>query len=239
MSWLAALWPLWAQAVRELLGQKRHHADYRCKGTFDAGGASGIVFGGASVDRRFTQALLRVISPVGLQASLEAVEGLNQREHEQRQTLKHKLAQLQYEAQRACEQYNGVDPRYRVVAAALERCWTAKLEEGEAVQATLAALSQHQRALTDDERVTILRLGERFSEVWDHPHCPMELRTTIIRTVVQEVIVKEDASVERLQCVIHWKGGSHTRFEMPKPQGGMTEQTAPANIELLRQMAVR
>ena len=66
------------------------------------------------------------------------------------------------------------------------------------MQATLAALSQHQRALTDDERVTILRLGERFSEVWDNPHCPMELRKTIIRTVVQEVIVKEDASAERL-----------------------------------------
>jgi DNA invertase Pin-like site-specific DNA recombinase len=212
---------------------------YRCKGTFDAGGTYCIVFGGASVDRRLTQELLRVISPLGLQASLEALEGLNQREHEQRQTLKHKLEQLQYEAQRAFEQYNAVDPRYRLVAAELERRWNAKLEEVEAVQATLAALSQHQRALTDDERATILRLGNRFSEVWDSPHCPMELRKTIIRTVVQEVIVKEDASAERLQFVIHWKGGSHTSFEMPKPQWGMAEQTAPEDIELLRQMAVR
>ena len=67
----------------------------------------------------------------------------------------------------------------------------------------------------------------------------MALRKTIIRTVVQEVIVKEDASAERLHFVIHWKGGSHTSFEMPKPQWGMAEQTAPENIELLRQMAVR
>ena len=44
---------------------------YRCKGTFEAGGTYCIVFGGASVDRRFTQELLRVISPWGLQASLE------------------------------------------------------------------------------------------------------------------------------------------------------------------------
>jgi hypothetical protein len=126
-----------------------------------------------------------------------------------------------------------------LVAAELERRWNAKLAEVEAVQVTLAALSQHQRALTDDERVTILRLGERFSEVWDNAHCPMELRKTIIRTVVHEVIVKEHASAERLQCVIHWQGGSHTSFEMPKPQWGMAEQTAPENIELLRQMAVR
>jgi hypothetical protein len=39
--------------------------------------------------------LLRVVSPWGLPASLEVLEGINQREHEQRQTLEHKLAQLQ------------------------------------------------------------------------------------------------------------------------------------------------
>src|SRR5262252_5613804 len=212
---------------------------YRCRGTFDAGGTYCVMFGGAGVDRRFTQELLRVISPLGLQASLEAVAGLNQREHEQRQTLAHKLEQLQYEAQRAFEQYNEVDPRYRLVAAELERRWNAKLEEVEAVQATSAALSQPQRTLTEDERAAIVSLGERFAEVWDSPHCPVELRKTIIRTVVQEVIVNEDAAAETLQCIIHWQGGSHTSFEMPKPQWGMADKTAPENIELIRQMAVR
>ena len=212
---------------------------YRCRGTFDAGGTYCIMFGGAGVDRRFTQELLNVISPLGLQASLEAIEGLNQREHEQRQTLEYKLGQLQYEAQRAFEQYNEVDPRHRLVAAELERRWNAKLEEVEAVQATLVALSQPQRALTDDERVTILGLGERFTEVWDSPHCPMALRKTIIRTVVKEVIVNEDAAPERLQFIIHWQGGSHTSFEMPKPQWGIADKTAPDTIELIRQMAVR
>ena len=212
---------------------------YRCRGTFDAGGTYCVMFGGAGVDRRFTQELLNVISPLGLQASLEAIEGLNQREHEQRQTLEYKLVQLQYEAQRAFEQYHEVDPRHRLVAAELERRWNAKLEEVEAVQATLVALSQHQRALTDDERVTLLGLGERFTEVWDSPHGPMALRKTIIRTVVKEVIVNEDAATERLQFIIHWQGGSHTSFEMPKPQWGIADKTAPDTIELIRQMAVR
>jgi DNA invertase Pin-like site-specific DNA recombinase len=212
---------------------------YRCKGTFDAGGIYCVMFGGAGVDRRFTQELLGVISPLGLQASLEAVEGLNQREHEQRQTLEHKLEQLQYEARRAFEQYNEVDPRHRLVAAELERRWNAKLEEVDAVQATLAALSQQQRPLTDAERETLLSLGERFADVWDSPHCPMELRKTLIRTVVQEVIVNEDPSGQTLRFVIHWQGGSHTAFDMPKPQWGMADQTAPETIDLIRQLAVR
>src|SRR6266446_939889 len=169
----------------------------------------------------------------------ETVEGIKQREHEQRQTLEHKLAQLQYEAQRAFEQYNEVDPRHRLVAVELERRWNAKLAEVEAVQATLAALSQHQRALTDDERATILHLGARFAAVWDSPHGPMALRKTIIRTVVQAIIVNEDTAAGELQCIVHWRGGSDSRFAMPKPQWGVADRTAPEAIELIRQMAVR
>ena len=67
----------------------------------------------------------------------------------------------------------------------------------------------------------------------------MALRKTIIRTVVQEIIVNEDATAGELQCIVHWRGGSHTRFDMPKPQWGLADQTAPEAIELIRQMAVR
>jgi hypothetical protein len=67
----------------------------------------------------------------------------------------------------------------------------------------------------------------------------MALRKTIIRTVVQEIIVNEDAAAQRLQFIVHWQGGSHTRFDMPKPQWGLADQTAPEAIELIRQMAIR
>jgi len=67
----------------------------------------------------------------------------------------------------------------------------------------------------------------------------MALRKTIIRTVVQEIMVNEDAAAGELQCIVHWRGGSHTRFDMPKPQWGLADQTAPEAIELIRQMAVR
>ena len=220
-------------------GKSGTSATYRCRSTLEAGGTDCIVFGGASVDRRCSQELLRVISPLGLQASLEALAGLSQREHEQRQSLEHKLEQLQYEARRAFEQYNEVDPRYRLVAAELERRWNAKLEALDAVRAALAALSPSQRLLTDAERETVVRLGQRFDEVWESPACPMPLRKTILRTVVQEIIVKADAAAGTLQFIIHWQGGSHTAFEMPKAQWGLADQTAPETVELIRQMAPR
>src|SRR5277367_5534669 len=53
------------------------HARYLCKGDYDDGGQYCIGFGGASVDRRFSQELLQVISPLGVDASLRALEELS------------------------------------------------------------------------------------------------------------------------------------------------------------------
>ena len=58
-------------------GKSGTAARYLCDGDFGNGGTYCIGFGGATVDRRFSELLLDVISPYGIQASLEAVETLN------------------------------------------------------------------------------------------------------------------------------------------------------------------
>ena len=212
---------------------------YGCKGDFDAGGKYCLTFGGAGVDRRFSQELLKVLSPLGMRASLEAIERLCSREQEQRQALQRQLDQLEYETRRAFEQYNEVDPRHRLVAAELEGRWNAKLEATERVKSAIAELDRQVRSLTDQEREAILTLGERFADTWESESCPVELRKTIIRTVVNEVIVNSDPTGEALRFIIHWKGGSHTQFEMAKPQWGMADKTSLEDIEVVRRMAVR
>ena len=212
---------------------------YGCHGAFVDGGAYCMTFGGAGVDRRFSQELLSVLTPLGIEASLEAAERLSEQDQAQRQALAHKCEQLDYEAKRAFEQYNEVDPRHRLVAVELERRWNAKLEELEAASSSFAALDQKKPTLTDVEHTALCRLGEQFIDVWNSPDCPVTLRKTIIRILVKEVIVNTDASGERLAFVIHWHGGSHTGFDMPKPKWGHPNKTAPEAIEVIREMAVR
>ncbi len=48
------------------------------------------------------------------------------------------------------------------------------------------------------------------------PHCPVELKKEHHRTIVEEIIVDLDEQEKTLRFVIHWKGGTHTCFEMPK-----------------------
>jgi DNA invertase Pin-like site-specific DNA recombinase len=219
-------------------GKSGTAARYLCQGAFGGGGDYCLGFGGRLVDERFCQELLEVISPLGIQASLAAVERLRAEDQDQRQALARKLQHCEYATQRAFEQYNEVDPRHRLVAAELERRWNEKLAELGQLRSTLAEMDGAALVLGDRERERILALGRQFREVWESEQCPVEIKKRIIRTVVQELIVdKDDAGI--LRFVIHWKGGTHTQFEMERPLSGREQRTAPEDVEIIRQMAPR
>ena len=147
------------------------HARYLCKGDYDDGGQYCIGFGGASVDRRFSQELLKVISRFGVEASLKAIDELSSGDAAQRAALTNKLQQLEYEAKRAFEQYDVVDARNRLAAAELERRWNEKLEEIEATRQQLSGLEGKRHSLSSEEEAEILSMGENFAEVWHSDRC--------------------------------------------------------------------
>lgn len=220
-------------------GRSGTSARYICKGDFDSGGNYCIAFGGATVDRRFGKELMKVLSPLGIKASLEAIERLRSSGDERREALVRKLEQLEYEGKRAFEQYNEVDPRNRLVAEELERRWEEKLEELEEVKTALSEIDQAVYLLTEEEEEKILALGEQFGKVWESELCPTPMKKKIIRTVVEEVIVNLDEQKGMLYFTIHWKGGTHTQFEMLKPASGSGQKTSLEDIEVIRKMAVR
>ena len=130
-------------------GARGTHARYLCKGEFDDGGQYCIGFGGASVDRRVGKELLKVISPVGVEASLRALEELSVGDAAARMALTSKLEQLEYEARKAFEQYNAVDARNRLAASELERRWNEKLEA--------IAETKHRLSELDEMRICVIQ----------------------------------------------------------------------------------
>ena len=134
-------------------------ARYACKGDYESGGSYCLAFGGSTVDRRFSAELLKVITPLGMAASVQAIETRSQQDSHERQALKRQLEETEYAAQRAFEQYDRVDARNRLVAAELEQRWNAQLEEAATLTAALESLEQRPRPLTADEEQTILALG--------------------------------------------------------------------------------
>ncbi len=220
-------------------GKSGTAARYLCSGDFPSGGKYCIGFGGATIDRRFSEVVGQVISPLGLKASLKAVEDLRSKSDGKHRLLVDQVEQLSYESRRAFEQYNEADPRNRLVAAELERRWNSKLEELEVAKKSLAKSAGQIRSLTKDEEDQILHLGERFEQVWNSPFCPIETKKKILRTVIEEIIVNLDDKSQTLHFVIHWKGGSHTEIKMQKPASGVGGKSELQDIDLIRKMADR
>jgi hypothetical protein len=220
-------------------GGRGTNARYLCKGDFDDGGQYCIGFGGALVDRRLSQELLKAISHFGVEASLRAIEELSAGDAAQRSVLSSKLEQLEYEAKKAFEQYDAVDARNRLAAAELERRWNEKLEEIGTVKERLASLNEKRHSLSVEEEARIRQMGEDFAEIWQSDRCPPTLKKMIFRTAMEEIIVRMDAEKKTLEFTIHWKGGAHTQLVMERPRP-MTEIATPMEaLEIIRRMAVR
>jgi DNA invertase Pin-like site-specific DNA recombinase len=215
------------------------NARYLCKGDYDDGGQYCIGFGGGLVDRRLSQELLEAISPLGVEASLKAIEELGADETAQRAALSNKLEQLEYEANKAFEQYDVVDARNRLVAAELERRWNEKLEEIDSVRQRLTSLEGQRQALSSEEEARIRGMGERIAAVWDSQDCPTRLKKMILRTALEEIVACADKASNRLHFTLHWRGGVHTEVEMERPRSAAETATPLGALEIIRRMAVR
>jgi DNA invertase Pin-like site-specific DNA recombinase len=220
-------------------GGRGTNARYLCNGDYDDGGQYCIGFGGGLVDRRVGQELLKVISPLGVEASLRALEELSVGDAAQRATLSSKLEQLEYEAKKAFEQYDAVDARNRLVASELERRWNEKLEEIEAVKQRLSSLDAKRYSLSLEEEYRIRSMGDHFAEVWQSDHCPSSLKKMIFRTAIEEIIVRANKDKKTLELLIHWKGGTHTQLVMERPRSATETATPTEALEIIRRMSVR
>ena len=220
-------------------GGRGTNARYLCQGDYDDGGQYCIGFGGASVDRRLGQELLKAISHLGVEASLRAIQELSAGDVAQRAALSNQLEQLEYEAQKAFEQYDAVDARNRLAAAELERRWNEKLEEIGTVKERLASFDGKRYALSSAEEARIRVMGENFAEIWQSDRCPPTLRKMIFRTAMEEIVVRTDTEKKTLEFTIHWKGGAHTQLTMERPRSATETATPTEALEIIRRMAVR
>ncbi len=103
---------------------------YSCRGAhLNHGTRRCISFGGVRVDSAVGEEVLRLLSPLGIEASVEAVAMREDDVAETRRQMELALTQARYEADLARRQYDAVDPQNRLVAAELERRWNEGLAE--------------------------------------------------------------------------------------------------------------
>jgi DNA invertase Pin-like site-specific DNA recombinase len=208
-------------------GSDGNVARYHCKGAAINHGSVErcISFGALRVDQEVAAQVLSTLRPLGIQASLQAIEQRACDDQSKRRQIELALEQARFEAGRAQRQFDAVDPSNRLVAAELERRWNERLAQVASRQTELDALdAQTSSSLTPQQREALLRLGSDLPLAWYDPAAGNEVRKRILRSVIEEIIVR--VAEDEIQLVIHWRGGDHTALRVPKNRRGRHRPTS-------------
>jgi DNA invertase Pin-like site-specific DNA recombinase len=196
-----------------------------------------ISFGGLRVDRAVTQEVLDRVQPLGVEAAMAAMNDHERERVEKRRQLENALEQARFDAARAHRQYDEVDPSNRLVAAELERRWNERLINVRAIEEQLIQYD-HTPAITlcPEDRDRLLALGRDLSRAWYSVGVTVETRKKITRLLIEEIIA--DVVADKVELVIHWQGGDHTRVSLKKNKPGQNRWTTEAEvIEFVRVLA--
>ena len=211
---------------------------YNCRGAhINHGTERCISFGGLRVDAAVAAETLRQLAPLGIEASLRAIEARGHEADEVLRQLELALTQARYEADLARRQYDSVDPAYRLVAAELERRWNERLVEVHHLEERLEeARTCRPEAVTAEEQVRLAALGADLASAWHHPGATAETRKRLLRTAIVEIVAKLQGDC--IELIIHWRGGDHTQLSVPKNRPGRHRWSTDSSVEeLIRTLA--
>jgi excisionase family DNA binding protein len=214
---------------------------YVCPGpNDDTFGVKCISFGGLRSDRAVAQEVLDRLQPLGIEAALAAIDDYGKEQSAKRRQLENALEQARFEATRAHRQYDQVDPDNRLVAGELERRWNEKLANVRALEEQLAQQDGEPTTptLSAEDRRRLLALGTDLPRAWDSAGTTVETRKRILRLLIDEIIV--DAVDDKLELIVHWHGGDHSRLRVKRNKPGQNNWVTDAEIiELVRVLARR
>jgi len=215
---------------------------YHCSGKIlvEGRGVYCLNVGGIQIDEAITRSFIAALEPAKLAATLAAAERL---EADREITLKQwrlGVERASYEASRAERRYRAVDPENRLVARGLEREWEQSLSALERARAELVRREQERpRILSQEERDRLLSLGPDLASVWHAATTTPRDRKELLRTLIEEVIIKIERDSAAAHLTLRWKGGALIEIDLVLPRSRpATIRTDEDTIALVRRLAL-
>jgi DNA invertase Pin-like site-specific DNA recombinase len=211
---------------------------YVCKGKQDAGLTENCIsFYGARLQEIVAEEVLHVVEPAAIRAAEQAEHLFLQKQSEKEQSLFNALAQAEYDANRCFEQYNAVDPKYRLAAQNLEKNWNAALEKIEKIKQQLVQAQKNIQPLSEEDCRTLYRLADDLPQTWHDPKADARLKKRILHILIKEIMVDIDGD-NALSATIHWVGGKHTQYRIKRRKKGERQNHLhPDSEKIIRELA--
>ena len=211
---------------------------YHCPGKIlvEGRGVYCLNIGAIQIDEAVTRAFIAALEPAKLAATVAAAERLEADRETSLRQWRLGVERASYEASRAERRYRAVDPDNRLVARGLEREWEERLSALEAAKAELSRREEARpRALSQDERSRLLALGADLAAVWHAATTTPRDRKELLRTLLEEVIVKVERDKATARLTLRWKGGALAEIDLALPRSRpATIRTDEDTIALVR-----
>jgi len=215
-------------------------AGYHCPGRTITNGRGSycLSIGAKQVDEAVASTVLSALEPLGVEAAIEAAERLEADHDGALRQWRLAVERATYEAQRAERSYRAVDPENRLVCRGLEAEWERCLRELEQAKAELSRREAlRPKTLTTEERSRLLTLGGDLLKVWSAATTGPRDKKELLRTVIEEVIIKLHKEQHRSHITIRWRGGDLVEIDIDLPRRQPTVRTDEDTIALIRRLA--
>ena len=125
------------------------------------------------------------------------------------------------------------------MARGLEREWEESLKALEAAKADLARReSERRRTITEQERSRLFAIGPDLVSLWNATTTTARDRKELLRTLVDEVVVKVERQASCAHLTVRWKGGALTEIDLDLPRSRPAPiRTSEDTVALLRRLA--
>jgi DNA invertase Pin-like site-specific DNA recombinase len=200
-------------------GNQGSRLSYSCnRGRLEYGQPSCQSLAGQVLDELVSRQVLEALEPAALEASLQATALVEQERARLERHWHQNRQRARYEVERAARQYQAVEPENRLVAIELERRWEQALQAQRVLEEDYDRfVRERPRELCASDRALVRALATDLPRLWEAPSTTAADRQTIIRSVVQRVVVEAQGSSEQVDVSIHWFGGFVSRHRLRRP----------------------
>jgi hypothetical protein len=172
------------------------------------------------VDSVVTTAAMAALAPAALEISLRVRADLERQRAQQETLWQQRLEHAHYEAERAGRQYKSVEPENRLVARTLEHAWEEALRAERALREEYERHAQQApQHLTAEDLAAVRTLTTDIPALWNAATTTTTDRKTVLRLLVDHVVVTTEPDTAWTDIVVHWAGGHQTRQRLRRPVG--------------------
>lgn len=172
----------------------------------------------SAIDALITQQVLAALEPAALELSIRAGEDIQEERERHARHWEQRQERARYEVRQAERCYRAVDPENRLVARTLEQQWEQALQQQRQLD------EEHDRfvqqtppVLSSAERDRVQALASDLPALWHAPATLAQDRKTIVRCLIDRVVIDVQGDTEYVDVAIHWAGGFVSQHQVIRP----------------------